>query len=649
MPDVAKVELVGVQDEKIFIELSPKQAGRARHRPGADRAGARSSRTRSPAPAAVETRNHAVPLRVTGQLDSVERGRATCACPRQRPRRSAWATSPTVTRGYVDPPIAKMRFQGKEAIGLGVSMARAATCCKLGEDLEARRWRSCAASCRSASSSQQVSDQPRGGASCAVGEFVRALIEAVAIVLVVSLPRARRAHRPGGRADDPAGAGGDVPRHVLFGIGLHKISLGALIIALGLLVDDAIIAVEMMARKLEQGFDKLARRDLRLQTTAFPMLTGTLITAAGFLPIATAQVDHRRVHLRHLRGHRRSRCSSPGSRRSTATPFLGAWLLQGAQDRRGRASTATSTDTPFYTRAARRWSTWCIVHRRDGAGRHRRGCSSLGVGAACASPQKQFFPASAALELMVDLWLPEGRSFAATERSAAQLEALLAKDQDVESFVDLRRHRLAALLPAARPAAVPQPTSRSSCVLTKDMPARERVRERLRRALDDRVPRLRGRVMRVPLTARRSDYPMQFRVSGEDGDAAQIADAGGGDGARQPRRRATSTSTGTSRSQAMRVEIDQDKARALGVTSARRVAARSHAIVSGVHDRPVPRARQAWSRSCCARPPPTRGSLDILGELPVTHRLAARRVPLAQVARRLRDHRGADPLAPQPR
>ena len=202
-----------------------------------------------------------------------------------------------VKRGYEDPPQVKMRFNGKEVIGLGVSMEKGGDIIALGKSAGETVGRHQSASCRSASNCSASPNQPEV-VTASVSEFVHTLIEAVLIVLAVSfvslglhrkpLP-ARRPARPGRRADDPAGAGDHLPGHELLDIDLHKISLGALIIALGLLVDDAIIAVEMMVRKMEQGMSRFDAATFAYTSTAFPMLTGTLITAAGFLPIGLAK------------------------------------------------------------------------------------------------------------------------------------------------------------------------------------------------------------------------------------------------------------------------------------------------------------------------------------------------------------------------
>jgi multidrug efflux pump len=209
-----------------------------------------------------------------------------------------------IKRGYVDPPTLKVRHQGKQVIALGVSMSKGGDIIALGKSLAVatakieRRCPSVFAWCK-------VQDQPAAVAK-SVNEFVGVLIEAIGIVLAVSfislgLHKRSDSTRWYNRyyVDMRPGlvVGITIPLVLAvtflamgyWGIGLHKISLGSLIIALGLLVDDAIIAVEMMVRKMEEGWDKVRAASFAYEITAMPMLTGTLITAVGFLPIGIAR------------------------------------------------------------------------------------------------------------------------------------------------------------------------------------------------------------------------------------------------------------------------------------------------------------------------------------------------------------------------
>jgi multidrug efflux pump len=230
-----------------------------------------------------------VALRVTGQLDSVQavsdlRLRAGGEGGAQTFRLGDIAS---VTRGYADPPVSTMRYRGKEALGLAVSMLRRGDVLKLGDDLT-RTMARLKLELPVGVEFEQVSDQP-SIVRDSVGEFMRSLGEAVAIVLAISFLALGARTGLVVALTIPLVLAATFLGMLMFGIDLHRISTGALIIALGLLVDDAMIAVEMMHRKLEEGFDKLQAASYAYSTTAFPMLSGTLITAAGFLPIATAK------------------------------------------------------------------------------------------------------------------------------------------------------------------------------------------------------------------------------------------------------------------------------------------------------------------------------------------------------------------------
>src|SRR4051794_721817 len=304
VPDVAKVELFGVQDEKLYIEISQKRLAQL----GLDFNQVLSQLGQQNAvesAGAVQTPLDVVQVRVAGQFQAVDQ---LAAMPIRGSTGGVIRLGDIaqIKRGYVDPPQVKVRHDGKEVIGLGVSMAKGGDIIELGQSLKSAFHRiedGLPAGIRLV----QIQDQPKAVAS-SVSEFVHTLIEAVAIVLAVSflalgfharpdaasLPLWKRYYvdiRPG------LVVGITIPLVLAvtflamdyWGIGLHKISLGSLIIALGLLVDDAIIAVEMMVRKMEEGYDKVRAATFAYEVTAMPMLTGTLITATGFLPIGMAR------------------------------------------------------------------------------------------------------------------------------------------------------------------------------------------------------------------------------------------------------------------------------------------------------------------------------------------------------------------------
>jgi len=302
VPDVAKVELFGVQDEKLYIEISQKRLAQL----GLDMNAVLAQLGQQNAvesAGAVQTPLDVVQVRVAGQFNAIEDLRAMPV------RGSSGAQLrlsdiADIRRGYVDPPSIKVRHQGKEVIALGVSMTKGGDIIALGKALQ-KVTDHFDKALPLGMKLVQVQDQPTAVAT-SVNEFVKVLVEAVAIVLAVSFISLGLHKRPGQHPiwrrwtlDIRPGlvVGITIPLVLAmtflamhyWGIGLHKISLGSLIIALGLLVDDAIIAVEMMVRKMEEGYDKVRAATFAYELTAMPMLTGTLITAAGFLPIGIAK------------------------------------------------------------------------------------------------------------------------------------------------------------------------------------------------------------------------------------------------------------------------------------------------------------------------------------------------------------------------
>ncbi len=295
VPSVAKVSLIGLQDEKVFIEFNQARFAQLGLDINAiaDQISQQNNLTGS---GMLVTPTDNLQVRLSGQFASVEdlenlvlRGPNGIANIRL-------GDIAHVYRGYVDPTQTRMRFNGKDVIGLGISMQKGGDIIELGKNLRTAFDR-LRGQLPVGIEMDQVQDQPQA-VKRSVGEFVHVLIEAVVIVLAVSFIALGLHTRPL-RLDVRPGlvVALTIPLVLavtflfmhIFGIGLHKISLGALIVALGLLVDDAIIAVEMMVRKLEEGFSKMEAATFAYTSTAMPMLTGTLITAAGFLPVGLAR------------------------------------------------------------------------------------------------------------------------------------------------------------------------------------------------------------------------------------------------------------------------------------------------------------------------------------------------------------------------
>lgn len=619
LPNVAKAELVGVQEDRIFVEVSSKRLAAL----GMDPQGigqALSAQNAIVPPGAVETSQNAVALRVTGQLDSVQA--VSDLVLRAGGRSFRLGDIAKVSRGTIDPPIATMRLKGREAIGLAVSMVGNGDVLKLGEDLRATMAR-LKAEFPVGVEFEQVSDQP-AVVKLAVGEFMLSLLEAVAIVLAISFLSL------GARTGLVVALTIPLVLAATFlgmrwaGIDLHRISTGALIIALGLLVDDAMIAVEMMARKLEEGYDMLRAATFAYSSTAFPMLTGTLITAAGFLPIATAKSTTGEYTFGIFAVTTMALVISWFAA-VIATPFIGSYLLKEHPVGEGEGHRDVY-DKPFYRRL-RATIEWCVVHRKTvlaaTAATLVLGFAGMGL------TEKQFFPSSNRVELMVDLWLPEGASIRATEREAARLEKLIARqDGDVTAYVSYVGNGSPRFF-----LSLDQQLFRANfaqtIVLTKDVAARERVIARLRTALAEDFPGVRGRVSRVPLGPP-INYPIQFRVVGEDPATLKvIAEKVAARMRANPHTVDTNLNWGD-RVLALTVDVDQDRARALGVSS-QAVSRSVAAVVSGVQigqyredDRLIDVVLRA--------PAAERASLDTLAEVAVPSS-AGRSVTVAQVAR----------------
>ncbi len=472
VPDVGKVELFGVQEEKVYVEVSHKRLAQL----GLDMAqvlaqlGAQNAVEGA---GVLDAGSENVQVRIGGQFNSVEQLRAF---PLRAVNAQTGAASSIrlgdiaeIRRGYVDPPGVKVRHQGQEVVAIGISMARGGDVIALGKRLD-EAARSIRAALPAGIEMAQVQDQPRA-VSRSVNEFIKVLVEAVVIVLAVSFvslglhfkPRLRLDTRPGMVVAVTIPLVLAITFVVMYywGVGLHKISLGSLIIALGLLVDDAIIAVEMMVRKLEEGYDKVRAATFAYDVTAMPMLTGTLITAAGFLPIGTAKLDHRRIHLRDLRGDDSPRSSSRGSSRSTSCPTSARCCC--ARGRRSAGEAAHELfDTPFYARF-RRTVGWCVAHRWTTIGL-TLAVFALGI-VGMGRVQQQFFPGFEPPRGAGRPVAARGQLVRADRGGGAPLRGAHAARARRRQRHHLDRQRRAALLPAARPDLPADRTSarRSSC------------------------------------------------------------------------------------------------------------------------------------------------------------------------------------------
>ncbi|HYE70686.1 MAG TPA: efflux RND transporter permease subunit, partial [Aquabacterium sp.] len=584
VPHVAKVEVFGAQPEKIFVEVSQKRLAQL----GLDMnqvLGQLAAQNAVEAAGVFDAGTQNLQIRVAGAFKSVadlERLPIRGVNPANGQASTLKLSDiAQVRRGYTDPPSVTVRHQGKQVIALGISMAKGGDIIALGEALKARAAK-IAADLPAGISLQQVQDQPEA-VSRSVGEFVRVLIEAVIVVLAVSFVSLGLHTRPL-RIDIRPGmvVGITIPLVLAitfvtmyyWGVGLHKISLGSLIIALGLLVDDAIIAVEMMVRKLEEGYDKMRAATFAYDATSMPMLTGTLITAAGFLPIGLAKSTVGEYTFAIFAVTSAALIISWGVS-VYFVPYLGAWLLR----TRGPASGGEVHElfnTPFYNRF-RALVDWCVQHRwvTIGLTLAMFGAGLVGMG----KVQQQFFPDSSRPEILVDLWLPEGSTLRESEQISKRFEARLMKEPGIESVTSWIGSGVPRFyLPLDQ--IFPQTNVSQSILLPKDLATRERLRKSLPALLATEFPEVRGRVKLLP-NGPPVPYPVQFRVVGTDAkQVRQWADQVKEILRANPHMRGVNDNW-NEQVKALRLDIDQDKARALGVSS-QSVAQSSRTGLSGV-------------------------------------------------------------------
>ncbi len=452
---------------------------------------------------------------------------------------------------------------GEDAIGLAVAMNDGGDILVLGKALEtefARIQKSLPAGMRLS----KVSDQP-AAVKTGVGEFVQVLVEALAIVLLVSF------FSLGVRTGMVVALAIPLVLAMTFatmyylGIGLHKISLGALVLALGLLVDDAIIAVEMMAIKMEQGFDRLKAASYAWTSTAFPMLTGTLITAAGFLPIATAQ-SGTGEYTRSIFQVVTIALLASWIAAVMFVPYLGEKLLPDLAKLHAAKHGADQPDpyaTPFYQRV-RRAVEWCVRRRKTVI--VLTVLLFVGSVALFRFVPQQFFPASGRLELMVDLKLAEGASLNNTTEQVKRLEALLKGHEGIDNYVAyVGTGSPRFYLPLDQQ--LPATSFAQFVVLAKSIEDREKLRTWLIDTLNEQFPELRARVTRLE-NGPPVGYPVQFRVTGEHIEVVRALARKVAAKVRENPHVANVHLDWEEPSKVVYLNVDQDRARALGVSTA---------------------------------------------------------------------------------
>src|SRR5882757_4673739 len=620
VPDVNKVDIIGERPQRIFIEfshaklstlgLTPQQIFDSVTRQNSVVAGG-----------SVDTSSDRINLRVTGAFSGVD---AIAAVPVQAEGQVfRLGDIATVKRGYEDPASFIVRTGGKPAIGLGVAMQDGANIVTLGENLK-NTMRAITLELPVGVEVTQIADQPQI-VDHSVSEFLRSFAEALAIVLVVSFLSL------GWRTGIVVALSVPLVLAIVFivmyagGLDLHRITLGALIIALGLLVDDAIIAIEMMVVKMEQGYDRASAATFAWTSTAFPMLTGTLVTAAGFLPVGFAK-------------------SSAGEYAGGIfwivglaliaswvvavlfTPYLGLKLLPDLAKPNARKNPEAIYDTRIY-RMLRGVIELCL--------RWRKTVVAVTVTMFVASVaafglvQQQFFPTSTRSELFFEMRLPEGTAIGVTDAAARKAERLLAGDDDIVTYTSYVGQGSPRFWLGLNPV-LPNQNFAQIVIVTKDLEARERVKARLEQALaDGAVSEARARVDRFTFGPP-VGFPVQFRVIGPDPMKVRVI-------AEEVRQVMAANPKvvdphldWSEQVKSIRLEVDQDRARALGLTP-QDVAQTLQTLLSGYT---VTQYREGIEHiDVVARAVPAeRLELDRLPALTIASRNGVA-VPLSQIAR----------------
>ncbi len=556
--DVAKVEFIGLQEERFYIDVANTRRDQLGIPPTLIAETLAHQNNITPA-GDFDTATDKIYLRVDGGLNSLEQLRNVPITWEGRTFRLGDVAQ--IYRGYQDPPAPRMRFNGETAIGIAVSMEKGGDIIRLGKQLD-QAFDKLNGEVPLGMSLSRVADQPRA-VTRGINEFIKVLTEAVIIVLAVCFLSLGVRTGLVVALSIPLVLAMTFAVMKLFDIGLHKISLGALVIALGLLVDDAIIAVEMMAVKLEQGYDRVKAAAFMYSSTAFPMLSGTLVTAAGFLPIALAQSSVGEYTISIFQVVSLSLLLSWVAA-VIFVPLLGYKILpeKGLSEDGAAHDEHAVYHTPFYNRF-RRFLETCVRHRW------------LTIAATLATfvvsvflfstVQQQFFPSSTRLELLVDLKLPEGASTFDTEASAHKLEGILEDIEGLESYVAYigsGAPRFVLPLDQQLPAA-----SFAQFVLnTESLQAREDIRAELLEILPREFSHLRWRINRLE-NGPPVGYVLQYRVSGPDRDVAR-------EHAHKIEEllRANVYTDGVhldtaEPSKIIKLDIDQDRARSLGVST----------------------------------------------------------------------------------
>jgi multidrug efflux pump subunit AcrB len=551
--NVKKVDLLGVQPERIYIEIESSKLAQLGIDPNIIINAVKTQSAMTPS-GKIETSSDNVYLRASGLFEDMESLRNLPIRVNERTFRLGDIAG--IQRRYIDPMEPKMYFNGQPAIGLAVSMEEGGNILNLGTDLD-KTIAQIKKDLPLGLEISQVANQPEVVRE-SIGEFLKSLAEAIIIVLIVSFISLGVRTGIVVALCIPLVIAAIFVSMKILGIDLHKISLGALIISLGLLVDDAIIAVEMMTVKLEQGWERFEAACYAYRATAFPMLTGTLITCAGFIPIGFSK------------GAAAEFTGSIFTVVTVAlliswfvsvlvTPLLGYKLIK---PKHAEHQDQDIYDSKFY-RLFRRVLTWCLGHRK----------LVLGITVFCfvgslgllKLVRQDFFSPSIRPELIVELTLPEGSSLEATAREAEKLAASLTDDPDIKNYSYYVGQGAPRFVLTTDPV-LPANNYAQFIIVAKDRKSREALHGKINKLFAEKFDNVRGNVKLIQ-TGPPSPYPVILRVSGYEHDTVRdIAKQVGDIMANDPQLLNVNFDW-QEKNKVMRLAVDQDKARLLGVNS----------------------------------------------------------------------------------
>jgi len=555
VPSVKKVQLLGTQTENIYIEIENSKMAQLGIDPALITSTIQAQNAMS-ATGMMETETDNIYLRITGIFEKMQDIETLPITANGRLFRLGDIAK--ISRSYAEPTDPKFFYNGHPAIGIAVAMEPGENILALGNNLETTIVK-IKKELSAGLEIHQTVNQPNIVDS-SISEFVKSLAEAIIIIFIVSL--ASLGVRPGFVVAlcIPLVLAITFTIMYLTNIELQRVSLGALIIALGLLVDDAMIVIEMMAIKLEQGWNRLNAASYAYSVTAFPMLTGTLITCAGFIPIGFAQ------------GNASEFCSTIFSVITIAlltswvvaamiTPLLGYLLIKiksTAEDEKERQV----YDTKLYL-LFRQALVWCLMHRKIVlTTTFTLFIASIGL---LGLIKEEFFPASTRPELIVQLRLQEGSSLKNTETVASQF----ARKLDNDSLIAYYTYHVGEGAP--RFVLTFDPTFNKTnfaefVIVAKDIDARNKLHAKVSNLLDEEITSVQVHT-KVLSTGTSADYPVMLRIEGYDHnkvhDIAKQVKVAMED---HPNTKNVNMNW-NEKSKIMHLSIDQDKARNLGIAS----------------------------------------------------------------------------------